>query len=363
MKNNKQLWAARDALKTALMVSGSRDAPRRAAEPNQIYDAPPEPRTAAARGAITAANKVLDAAAASMSVLIREARKEGSIDVDRLEEVAQQLLESHRRVANALYWALVTRRDVPFLVRRALGCAVNALALGCFMAMDDDELIDLTIGALLLDIGKIKVPVPLLAKARRLSEDEAKIVRRHVEQGCKLLDSVRGLSARSLEMVRQHHERIDGSGYPQGLSGDEISLFGKIAGIVDTYDAQCLKRWYARSVSAHDALRALNDDRGRRFDADLVDKFICAIGVFPTGTWVLLVNGYVGLVCLQSPNEPMNPQVALVEGPTRRPAPTIRWLTLADHSVTRALQPSEQPEYFETMERSLQSTVYGVWPR
>ncbi|MEJ2138572.1 MAG: HD domain-containing phosphohydrolase [Gammaproteobacteria bacterium] len=363
MKNNKQLWATRDALKTALMVSGGRDKKDRVAEPNQIYDAPFEPRAAAARGAIIAANKVLDGAAAAVSRLIREARKDGSIDVILLEDVARELLESHRRVPNAIYWALVTRRNMPFLVRRALGCAVNALALGCFIDMDDDELIDLAVGALLLDIGKIKIPVPLLAKARRLSEEEASIVRRHVEKGARLLESVRGLSASSLEMVRQHHERIDGSGYPEGLTGDEISLFGKIAGIVDTYDAQCLKRWYARSVSAHDALRALNDDRGRRFDADLVDKFICAVGVFPTGTWVQLVNGYVGLVCLQSPNEPMNPQVALVEGPTRRPIQTIKWLTLADHSVTRALQPSEQPDYFEAMEHSLQSTVYGIWPR
>lgn len=363
MKNNKQLWAKGDALKTALMVSGGRGHEHSAAELNYIYEAPPEARAASARGAIIAANKVLDAAETSMSALIREARRDGTISVSLLEDISHELLDSHRRVPNALYWALVSRSKTPFLVRRALGCAVNSLALGCFMGMDNDELIDLAVGALLLDIGKVKIPVPLLAKPRRLGEEEVNFVRRHVDEGYKLLSAVQGLSARSLAMVREHHERIDGSGYPRGLTGDEISLFGRIAGIVDTYDAQCLKRWYARSVSAHDALRTLNDERGRRFDAELVDKFICAIGVFPTGTWVQLVNGYVGLVCLQNPDEPMNPQVALVEGPTRRPASAVRWLTLADHSVTRALQPAEKREYFDAMEQSLQSTVYGIWPR
>jgi len=366
MKNNKQLWANDKALKTAMLVSGggkTRSASAATPELNQMYEAPPGARTAAARGAIDAANKVLDAAVVAIEQVIRTARKTGYVDIDATRVTATELLGSARRVPNALCWALGSHQRMPFMVRHSLGCAVNSLVFGCFLQFDDDELIDLAIGALLLDIGKIEVPVPLLAKAGKLSVEEQNFVRRHVTLGYRILETNPAMPRRSLEMVQQHHERIDGSGYPAGLSGAEISLFGQIAGIVDTYDAQCLKRWYARAVSAHDALRDLNAGRGSIFPEELVDKFICAIGVFPTGTWVQLVNGCIGVVCVQQPNDPMNPQVALVEGPSRRPMSAVKWLTLSDHSVTRALQPTERPVYFDSMEQTLQTTVYGLWPR
>ena len=119
------------------------------------------------------------------------------------------------------------------------------------------------------------------------------------------------VDARVTEMVLGHHERIDGTGYPRRLAGTEIPLFARIAGIVDTFDAITLNRRYAAAMSAHDALRYMNHERGQHFDAALVDEFVHALGVYPTGTRVQLADGRSGIVCAQNPDWPLRPTILL----------------------------------------------------
>lgn len=177
--------------------------------------------------------------------------------------------------------------------------------------------------------------------------------------GVGILESVDGLSAATIEMVRSHHERIDGSGYPFRLQGDEISLYAQIAGIVDSFDALSLNRYYADGLSGHAALSMLRQQRGEKFDPTLIDQFISAIGEFPTGTWVEFPDGRTGVVCSQDSAGQEDPEVVLIADANQQPYLAVRRLSLHKHSEARALPPAERPHHAGAMERSLQAAVYA----
>jgi HD-GYP domain-containing protein (c-di-GMP phosphodiesterase class II) len=363
-QQEKMLTADTPAIKTALrLTGGSRLAAKKSGPDNQVFDPVTAVERVAARGAITRANELLDAASVSVAELIRAARKKECIEIEPLKQVVHKLVINFDRCPNALLWALAANKRMRYLNRRSVGSAVLALTMGRFLGFEHRALHDLVLGALLLDIGKIAVPVTILAKAGKLTEEEEHFVHRHVDESILIVEAIEGLSPETIEMVRSHHERIDGSGYPAGLKGHAISRNAQIAGIVDSFDALSLSRYYSEGISGHDALGLLNDERGQTFSAKLVDKFICAIGVFPTGTWLEFDNGCMGVVCLQNPHEPMFPHVALIADSNQQPFAAVRWLTLTHQSVARALQPAEQPPYSAAMERSLQSSIYGTWPR
>ena len=175
----------------------------------------------------------------------------------------------------------------------------------------------------------------------------------------RILESVDGLSPATIEMVRSHHERIDGSGYPLGLQGDDISLYAQIAGVVDSFDALSLSRYYAAGLSGYAALNNLRNQRGKKFAPILIDQFISAIGEFPIGTWVEFADGCTGIVCAQSSADLQAPQVVLIADRNEQPFLAIRWLSLHKNSDARVLPPDERPHHAPAMERSLQAAMYA----
>jgi len=306
---------------------------------------------------------VLNSLAAAMTAIHRNARTARPVDVRHATTAIYALIDDFIDDPDAVNWALAANRRMYHLCRRAVGCAVHALAMGRRLEFERTALHDLMLGALLLDIGKLRVPVVILAKASRLSQTEHKFARRHVRDGVRLLEDVDGLAPDSLEMVSSHHERIDGSGYPCRLKGDEISLYAQIAGIVDSYDALSLSRYYADGLSGNAALRELLCQSGTAFDAQLLEHFREAIGEFPTGTWVELDDGCIGVVCAQNNATDGGANVALIADEQQQPFLEVRWLSLHAKSGARLLPPAERPAHAGAMERSLQSAVYAFRPR
>jgi HD-GYP domain-containing protein (c-di-GMP phosphodiesterase class II) len=302
---------------------------------------------------------LLNNSALAVAKIHRSVRRKQPIVLKQLNQAIAALVENFADDPNALFWALAANRGMYYLSRRSVGCAVWALALGRRLEFDRDALQELMLGALLLDIGKLNVPVVILAKASRLNPSEQNIARRHVVESIRMLESVEGLSTEIIEMVRSHHERIDGSGYPFGLKADEISLYAQIAGIVDSFDAMSLSRYYADGLSGHAALGMLRKQRAVSFDPVLMDHFLSAIGEFPTGTWVELPDGRTGVVCSQGPADQAQAQVALIADAEQQPFIAVRWLSLHKHSEARALPPAERPRDAAAMERSLQAAIYA----
>jgi hypothetical protein len=245
--------------------------------------------------------------------MVREVRNGRLPDINALNTGLSPVVDSVQRCPDALLWLMRTEPPQGYLYRRAIGTAIIATTFGYRLGFDQESLMELALGGLLMDIGKLEVPITLLAKTDSLTQVEYGLVRLHV---CHALDMVRvmeGIPERVVDLVSSHHERLDGSGYPENQRGTEIPLFARIAGIVDTFDAITQDRRYAPAISAHTALRYLNGQRRSKFDGALMQEFIHAMGIYPTGTWVELLDGSVGVVCAQDARWPLAPSVALTK--------------------------------------------------
>jgi putative nucleotidyltransferase with HDIG domain len=222
------------------------------------------------------------------------------------------MVDSVFRNRDAMGWLARMKSTDDYLYNHSLATSVWALAFGRHLGLDRDTLKTIGTGAMLLDVGKTRLSTQILRKPDKPTEREWQLIRQHVEQGLELLRATSGLDSRVLTMVATHHERLDGSGYPHGMKGDEIPLLGRIAGIVDGYDAMIAERCYAQPRSAYDAVRELKQLGGSAYPAQLVELFIQAVGVFPTGTLVELNTGEVGIVTGQNRFRRLRPEVMLI---------------------------------------------------
>jgi len=283
------------------------------------------------------ARAVLHNATALISHTIHEARRNGKIDLESICAGLITFLDSTLENPDGMQWLLATEPMQGFLNRRALGTSMLCILFGKHLGLERQELISLALGGLLLDIGKVSVPITILAKPDRLSAEEKWFTTRHVRQSLILTQ----LNDRSLDrvfsMIAAHHERLDGSGYPNQISGTDIPLYARIAGIADTFDALTLNRRYASARSGYSALRFLSALRRTKFDAALVDEFIDSMGAYPTGTNVLLDDGSMGTVFSQNAGQPQQPNVLLTNHATGQSVRSVRIVTAgAEQPITQA---------------------------
>jgi len=258
------------------------------------------------------ARHALEALANSARQMIRDARSGRLPDLNALIIGLSPAADSIQRCPDALLWLIRIEPPAGYLCRRACGTAVTAAFYGYRLGFDQTAIRELLLGGLLLDIGKSEIPITIMAKSQALTEVEFGMLRKHVDHAQGMVRMMANVPDRVVEMVSSHHERFDGSGYPQQQQGAEIPLFARIAGIVDTFDAMTQERHYAPAVSAHTALRYLNGQRHAKFDDALLQEFIHAMGIYPTGTWVELLDGSVGIVCAQDTGWPLTPSVAVM---------------------------------------------------
>ena len=165
---------------------------------------------------------------------------------------------------------------------------------------------------LLQDVGKTKLPAALLKKNTPFSSEEIEMAKRHVELSAEILSATPGISPKLPALALLHHERQDGTGYPRGLKGDQIGLYGSIAAIADTFDALTAARPYAEPLSPSSALSYLYKERGTGFHSDLVEQFIQCVGAFPVGSVVELNSGETGIVITQNLVRRLKPRVMVV---------------------------------------------------
>ena len=162
------------------------------------------------------------------------------------------------------------------------------------------------------DIGKLKLPTKLLYKQGDYTPEEKIQVRKHVFHSIEILNTMEGIKPSAIEIAMNHHERYDGSGYPNGLKGNEIPLYARIAGIIDTYDALTSNRLYSKQFSPHEAIHMLYNSRDKEFQKDILEIFIQCLGAYPTGSLVELNTGEVGIVLQQNKISRLRPKIMLV---------------------------------------------------
>ena len=287
----------------------------------------------------------LEEATEHVAATVREARRAKRLAIDPFDPYLDDFVDHVLEWPDAVQGLLATEPAHGRLNRRSIGTAVYAILFGRQLGFNHDSLRELALGSLILDIGKTGVPITILSKPKRLNSVERSFVRRHVDSGLALVRLNTHMQRRVVDMVASHHERLDGSGYPRKISGTEIPLYARIAGIADTYDAMTQNRGYATARSGHAALRYLNSCRDIKFDAALIDEFIHALGVYPVGTNVVLEDGSVGMVCRHNPDEPKRPDVLLVRDPEGYPLEPASVAGRAPNNRVRRALPAAVPAH------------------
>ena len=271
------------------------------------------------------AREVVERSADLLAKLVSDIRLGQSFEVDRVEEIVEDMVESIVRNPDALMWIARLREQDIGTYGHGLQVSVYLTALGRHLGFPKTHLAILAQVGLLLDIGKTRLPRELLDKQGRLTGDEFEEVKAHVQHGLDILAQTPNLNSEVIEGIAQHHERMNGSGYPGGLMGDEIGVIGRMAGIVDCFAALTNHRPYAAAVSSYEALRSITGWAGEYFHEALVQQFVSSVGVFPVGSLIELSTGEVAVVVSHNKLRRLKPRVLVVTGPdkTRLPHPAM----------------------------------------
>ncbi len=266
-----------------------------------------------------------------MRTTIEEVQKGKAINIPLAEKVIDNMVESVIRNPDALV-CLSQLKDVSeYTALHSVRTCVLALTFGRHLVLSKDELKILGVGALLHDIGMAKLPATILDKPVGLTAEEFELMTQHVAWGLEIVKQSGGVPPAALEILEQHHERHDGSGYVRKLKGDLIGYVGAICAIVDVYDAITSQRVYRGPVSADDALKRMYEWRHKDFHAELVEEFIKCMGIYPIGSLVELSTGGVGVVITINRARRLKPKVVLLLTANKKPLSHKVITDLAEH--------------------------------
>jgi HD-GYP domain-containing protein (c-di-GMP phosphodiesterase class II) len=258
--------------------------------------------------------------------------KEGHhLDLAKLKDGVDAMVDSILRNPSAFAWLMEIKRRDDYHYQHALGCAIWAASFGRHLGLEREDLGELALGGMLCDVGKTRLPLELMLKQKTLSPEEAMQVRNHVEHSLQIVTRTPGVSAKIIEMIASHHERHDGTGYPLGLKGSEIPMYGRIMGLVDSYDAMTSIRPYAKSRSPHQAVTELYEHRTNLFQPELVEQFIQTCGIYPTGSLVELSTGQIGVITAVHSLKRLRPTVMLLLDELKAPLAQFVSLDLSIH--------------------------------
>ena len=271
------------------------------------------------------AQEAVERGAGLLDKLVNDIRLGQSFEIDRVEEIVGDMVESVVRNPDAAMWIARLREEDIATYGHGLQVSVYLTAFGRHLGFPKTQLGQLAQIGLLLDIGKIKLPRFLLEKQGRYTAEEYEEAKRHVQHSVDILHQTANIDPEVIEGVEQHHERMNGSGYPKGYVGDEIGIYGRMAGIVDTFAALTNHRPYAAASSSYEALRSISGWAGDFFHEPLVQQFVSSIGVFPVGSLIELSTGEVAIVVAHNKVRRLKPRVLVVTGPdkTRSPHPAM----------------------------------------
>lgn len=273
-----------------------------------------------------------------------------SVRLSGVREAVTEMAESVIRNPDAMVVLSQLKDADEYTALHSLRVCILALTFGRHLDFSREELNLLGIGALLHDVGKMRVPSEVLNKPGRLSDREFDLMKSHVPEGVRILSKAQGISEASIQVAAQHHERYAGGGYANGVAGDMIGTFGLVSGIVDCYDAITSDRVYHTGMSPYEALTKMYSWRNTDFHPGLIEQFIQCMGIYPVGSLVELSDGTVGVVINVNRRRRLLPRVALVLKANKKPYRLPKIVNLTDleqqegknaPSIVKVLQPGD----------------------
>lgn len=268
----------------------------------------------------------------TMFNVIKDAQSGKKIDLPRAKRAVETMVDSVVRNPDALVCLSQLKELSEYTALHSIRTCIIGLAFGRHLVFSRDDLKSLGLGLLLHDIGMVSVPESILNKPGALDVREFELLQRHIPYGIEILKKSGDLPTGAEHVVIQHHERVDGSGYPGHRRDDSISTFGAIAGIVDVYDAITSNRAYKAPISAEDALKRMYEWRGRDFNGALIEEFIRCMGIFPIGSLVELNTGVVSVVITINRARRLKPKVVTVLNANKQLYRQRAIIDLAEHN-------------------------------
>lgn len=259
-----------------------------------------------------------------------------TLDLNNARAVVNSCVESVLRNESALLMLTKIKHQDEYTAEHCINVAILAAAFGKHLGLLEGEIRSLALCGMLHDVGKTRIPDQILNKPGALTPKEFEVMRHHTTHGRTILMGTSQSLNAAVDVAFSHHERMDGSGYPRGLQAQQIPYFGKIIGIVDTYDAITSNRVYDRGRASMQALEIIHKHRGSQFDPELAEAFIQMIGIYPPGSIVEMLNEEVGIIVESHPRHKLRPKVLMVREADKSPMEPHKFLDLFTSPVDAA---------------------------
>ncbi len=258
---------------------------------------------------VSRARKLQEKSKAAVTSMFQEARMGNAINVEEALPLVDEINQSVSRNPEAFLniSRLKNKDDYTYLHSVAV-CALM-IALGKQLGLSEADIKDAGMAGLLHDVGKMMIPDEVLNKPGKLTDEEFEIIKNHPRRGWEVLSASPGANAVALDVVLHHHERVDGTGYPEKISGEALTLFARMGAVCDVYDALTSNRCYKAGWEPSEALRKMAEWRNGHFDERIFHAFVKTIGIYPTGTLVKLKSGKLAVVTEQSEKGLLTPMV------------------------------------------------------
>jgi putative nucleotidyltransferase with HDIG domain len=264
------------------------------------------------REEIVVARKVHSEANKVVHGILTDVRLGKQIEVEKMEPVVERITDSIFRNKDALTSLSRIKEKDNYTFQHSVSVCTLLVAFARAMEYERNVILEAGTGGLLHDIGKMKVPDAVLNKPGALTAPEFTIMQSHAALGREILKETPGVTETAIQITAQHHERFDGTGYPDKLKDDGISVFGQMAAIVDVYDALTSNRIYHKGMEPTAALKKLFEWGKFHFNEELVQHFIRVIGIYPVGALVSLESGQLAVVVQQGEKSLLRPQVRII---------------------------------------------------
>ncbi len=295
---------------------------------------------------MNAASQIHTEALGLVSNLVSDVREKKPIALEQFEAVADGMLDSVLRNHNALTCLGRIREKDSYLMEHSVNLAVLMSVFGKSLGLDRKTMQQVAVGAMLHDIGKIMIPDEILHKPGKLTEKEFEIMKLHARFSRELLEKTEGMPRLAVTVAAQHHEKMDGSGYPEGLCGHQISPYGRMAAVVDVYDAITADRVYHKGMMPSVALKKLLE-WSHHLDGSLVRHFIRCVGIYPVGSLVLMESGRLAVVIQANEFDQRLPIVRMVYHTKFRTFITVETIDLSKPSVQDRVVRTVNPDDYK----------------
>jgi len=259
---------------------------------------------------------------------VRRLRRGGGVSYHEVLQVLEEVLDEILTNSTTVFYLIQMQSRNDLIFHHSVNVAVLSLLVGKCLNLSRLQLRKLGLGALLHDLGKIRLPEDLLVKERNLTEDERNLVRMHPIWSKEMIQRNPDYDFLASVIALQHHERLDGSGYPYGLSGEEIHFLSRICACADVYDALTVDRPYRKRFSYAEALEYLMGNASRLFDLQVVTTMVRHIAPYPVGETVRLTTGEIAVVVRLNEGLPIRPVVRVIRDPNGQPLEKPRDLDL-----------------------------------